>query len=219
MPRSIAQLLSILFHPLTILTYIVISFLLLNPYLFGKNDISQGGGLILQVFFATFCLPAMATAIMKGVGLISSFEMEDRRERIIPYIATITFYLWIFMTVRKQPAIPSLFNIAVLGSILSLFVTFFINNFTKISAHAVGIGGLIGAILIALRWFAYSYFQFSFGGEKVEFPSYYLFMLCLLIGGLVCSARLWLNAHVLRDIIGGFVVGIVGQYIAYIILN
>ncbi|MEZ4935194.1 MAG: hypothetical protein R2788_24050 [Saprospiraceae bacterium] len=33
---------------------------------------------------------------------------------------------------------------ATLGTTIALFTAFFFNNFTKISAHAVGMGGLVG---------------------------------------------------------------------------
>lgn len=214
MNKTIANFLSVIFHPLTILTYMSVVLLLLNPFLFGKNDIAQGWSMILQVFFSTFCLPAMAVAIMKGLDLISSFQMEDRKERIIPYIATATFYLWIFMTMRKNPNVPNVLTTAMLGSIIGIFISFFINNFSKISAHAVGIGGLIGFVIVVIRWYAYSFFYFKFMGNKVELGAYWVFIACVLIGGLVCSARLWLKAHDMKDIVGGFIVGLAGQCLA-----
>jgi hypothetical protein len=218
MNRSIANLLSVIFHPLIVTTYIVTILLMLNPFLFGKNDVSQGWALILQVFFSTFCLPAMAVAMMKGLGLIDSFQMEDRRERIIPYIATATFYLWIYMSIRTNTTIPSVFTAAMLGTIISLFITFFINNFSKISAHAVGMGGLVGIVVVALRWFTYSFFYINFFGQKLEIASFWVLISALLIAGLVCSARLWLQAHELKDIIGGFIVGLFGQWAAMVYL-
>jgi membrane-associated phospholipid phosphatase len=215
MNKTIANFLSIIFHPLTIMTYMVVVLLLLNPFLFGKNDIAQGWAVALQVFFSTFCLPAMAVAIMKGLDLVSSFQMEDRKERIIPYIATATFYLWVFMMMRKNPGIPHILTTAMLGSIIGIFVSFFINNFSKISAHAVGVGGLIGLVIIAMRWYAYSYFYFDYFGAKIELGAYWLFIICVLIGGLVCSARLWLKAHDMKDIAMGFAVGLITQWAAF----
>ncbi len=218
MNRIIAHFLSIVFHPLIVTTYIVTILLMLNPFLFGKNDVAQGWALILQVFFSTFCLPAMAVAMMKGLGLIDSFQMEDRRERIIPYIATATFYLWIFMSIRTNTTIPTIFTAAMLGTIISLFITFFINNFSKISAHAVGMGGLVGIIVVALRWVTYSFFYVNFFGQKLEIASFWVLISALLIAGSVCSARLWLQAHELKDIIGCFMVGLFGQWAAMVYL-
>jgi membrane-associated phospholipid phosphatase len=214
MNKTIANIISVIFHPLTITTYIMIVLLMLNPFLFGKNSIEQGGGLIAQVFFTTFCLPALAVAMMKGLGLIDSFQMVDKKERIIPYITTAMFYLWIFMTTHKNPNIPVVFVSAMLGTIISIFISFFINNFSKISAHAVGVGGLIGIVAITLRWFAYSYFHLNIQGQKIEIAAFLVFIAVIIIGGLVCSARLWLNAHSMKDIVGGFIVGVFGQWAA-----
>jgi hypothetical protein len=98
---AIAKIISYLFHPLTMLTYIAAILLLINPFLFGKSDISQGGWILFQVFASTFLMPAFAVGMMKNLGLVSSYEMEERTDRIIPYIMTGLFYLWVFMSVRK----------------------------------------------------------------------------------------------------------------------
>jgi membrane-associated phospholipid phosphatase len=124
------------------------------------------------------------------------------------------FYLWIFMTTHKNPNIPVVFVSAMLGTIISIFISFFINNFSKISAHAVGVGGLIGIVAITLRWFAYSYFHLNIQGQKIEIAAFLVFIAVIIIGGLVCSARLWLNAHSMKDIVGGFIVGVFGQWAA-----
>ncbi len=207
-----AKFISYVFHPLTMLTYIAAILLLINPYLFGKSDISQGGWLLIQVFLSTFALPAFAVMMMKNLGLISSFEMEERTDRIIPYIATGLFYLWVFMSVRKNNTFPQIYSVAMLGATIGLFLAFFFNNFTKISAHATGVGGLVGLMLIAMRWFSYSYCYF--GEPRVTIPVYWILMAVLLLSGLVCSARLILKAHEPKDILQGFIVGLVGMWAA-----
>lgn len=198
------------------LTYIVLILLLINPYIFGKSDITQGWWLVAQVFMSTFLLPAFAIAMMKNLGLVASYEMEERSDRIIPFIATGMFYLWVFMSVRKTNVFPQIYTVAVLGATISLFLAFFFNLFNKISIHAVGVGGLIGIILIALRWFSYSYFYFS--QAHIPIPIYWVLIVSILLAGLVCTARLLLNAHEMKDIIQGFLVGLIGMWIASIAL-
>lgn len=205
-----AKIISYLFHPLTILTYTICILLLINPYLFGKSDISQGGWLILQVFLTTFLMPAGMVMMMKNLGLVKTLEMEERTDRILPYIMSGLLYLWVFMSVKSNNTFPQLFSVAVLGATIGLFLSFFFNNFTKISAHATGMGGLVGMMLITLRWFAYSYFYWS----GMSLPVYWVFIAVLLVAGIVCSSRLVLKAHEPRDILQGFIVGLVGMWIA-----
>lgn len=210
--RLFAKFISYLFHPITMLTYIALILLLINPFLFGKSDVSQGGWILFQVFATTFLMPGFAVLMMKNLGLISSIEMEERTDRIIPYIMTGLFYLWVFMSVRKNTMFPQIYSVAVLGATIGLFLAFFFNNFTKISAHATGVGGLLGLILIAIRWFSYSYFYL--GESRMAIPIYWVLMATLLIAGLVCSVRLYLKVHEPKDILQGFIVGIVGMWIA-----
>jgi hypothetical protein len=219
MNRFVAQGLSIIFHPLMMMTYICIIILFLNPYIFSVHDISKGGAKIVQVFFATFCLPALIVAMMKGLNIISSLEMPDPKERIIPYISTATLYLWVFMMMKNTSIMPIALVSAMLGCIIGIFISFFFNNFFKISAHAVGVGGLVAAVLLIVRWYAYSFFYVDFMGTRLEIHSYWMVIFCVLVSGLVCTARLSLGAHNLKEIASGFVGGFLAQWIAHSVLT
>jgi hypothetical protein len=206
--RFFCKTISFLFHPLMMLTIIVSFLLIVNPYLFGKSDISQGWWIILQVFLTTYMMPAMAVVMMKSLGMVKSLEMEDRTERIIPYISSGIFYIWVYMSAKSNSMFPVVFDIAVLGSTISLFLAFFFNNFTKVSAHAAGVGGLVAITLVTMHWFSYRIF--FWGAEHAELPVYLLLAVNILIAGVVCSARLYLNAHNYRDILYGLIIGAVG---------
>lgn len=214
--RTFAKLISIIFHPLTMLTYIVLILLMINPYIFGKSNITQGWWLVAQVFMSTFLLPAFAVMMMKNLGLVASYEMEERTDRIIPFIVTGMFYLWVFMSVRKTNVFPQIYTVAVLGATISLFLAFFLNLFNKISIHAVGVAGLLGIVLVAMRWFSYSYFYW--GESRMAIPIYWLLIITLLVAGLVCTSRLLLKAHEPKDILQGFIVGLLGMGVASYIL-
>ena len=101
MLRYLAYFFSIIFHPLLVLTYMLIILLLVNPYLFGVNSITYSKPLVLLVFLSTFFIPFVAISMMNALGMISSLEMKDRNERIIPYIITGIFYLWIFIQMLR----------------------------------------------------------------------------------------------------------------------
>ena len=101
MLRVFAKIVSVIFHPLLILTYMLILLLLVNPYLFGVNDIAYQSRLILLMFMSTFLLPAFAVFMMRNLGLVSSIELENKQERIGPYIITGVFYLWMYMNFKN----------------------------------------------------------------------------------------------------------------------
>jgi len=196
----------------------LILLLLVNPYLFGVHNISDSKSLIILVFISTFFIPAAAVLIMRATGLIKSFQMEDRQDRIIPYIMTGVFYMWMFRTILDHPNIPLAFKIFVLGSTIGLFVAFFVNIFSKVSAHAVGMGGLTAMVLITMFLFSYGQFiiELPFGNISVTMPT--LLMTSIILTGIVGTSRLLLNAHVIQDLYGGFIIGFGTQFLALGIL-
>ena len=215
--KILANLFSIVFHPLLVVTYMLVLLLLVNPYLFGVNDIGNKGIqlLILRVFLSTFLIPIFAILMLRQLGFIQSFQMHDRKERIAPYIITGIFYLSMFRSLLYHPDIPMAFKIFILGATIGLFIAFFINLFSKISMHAVGMGGLVAMIVITMVLFSYESFVVHFGmlgSHQIRMST--LLMAGLLLSGIVCTSRLLLNAHNLQDMYGGFIVGFSTQFIA-----
>jgi len=198
----------------------LIILMLINPYLFGYRDLSGGSNLILILFFTTFFIPAVAVVLMKLMGMVDDLQLSNRQQRIGPYIITGIFYLWMFRTLVSNPNIPDSFKVFLLGAVIALFLAFIINIFSKISMHTTGMGGLIGMILICLFYFQYPHFWIQFPGmEMMQMDARYLLMGVLIIAGLVGSARLILKAHETSDVFGGYVVGLLGQFVAFIIMT
>jgi len=189
---------------------------LVNPYLFGIQDATQKGLLFISVFLLSVFFPIFTIVVMKLVGFIDSIEIKDRKERVMPLIITGVFYLWLFVNIRQNSIVPSAFSIFVLGATIALFVAFFINNFSKISLHTVGMGGLVAMVFIIRSFFSYNVFYFNFGpiGSYAISLDLILF-LAILFAGLVGTSRLHLNAHRKQEIYMGYLVGILAQVIAF----
>lgn len=217
MLKSLAQVLSFIFHPLLIVTYMLVLLLLVNPYLFGVNSISdkQSKLLILQVFLSTFFIPAFAVAMLRFTGMIKSMEMKTRQERIGPYIITGMFYIWMFRNFLGSDQVPTAFSSFLLGASIGLFIAFFINIFSKISAHAVGMGGLVGMVVITMLLFSYDTFTIhSTIVGIVEMSMNGVLVFVIVMAGIVGTARLLLQAHEPLDLYGGYLVGFASQFIA-----
>lgn len=217
MLKSTAQIISFVFHPLLILTYMLVILLIVNPYLFGVNSIGDQASklLILRIFLSTFFIPAFSVAMLRFTGLIKSFEMKDRKERIVPYIITGVFYLWMFRNFLDNSIIPTAYTAFVLGATIGLFIAFFMNIFSKISAHTVGMGGLLGMVVITMLLFSYDTFTLSstiLGTFQMSMST--ILMGVIILCGLVGTARLILEAHEPMDLYGGFLVGFSSQFIA-----
>jgi hypothetical protein len=217
MLRSFAQFLSFLFHPLLVVTYMLILLLVVNPYLFGVSNIGDKTSklLIVQVFISTFFIPGFAVAMLRFTGLIKSLEMPTRQDRIGPLIITGIFYLWMFKNYQSNAQIPTAFTTFVLGAVIGLFIAFFINIFSKISIHAVGMGGLVGMVVITMLLFSDSTFIIdSTLVGMVEMSMNIVLFAAIIIAGAVGTSRLLLDAHEPMDLYGGYLVGFAAQFIA-----
>lgn len=217
MIKIFAKAVSILFHPLLILTYILLVLMLVDPYAFGVYHLNNPPSkvLLLRVFLSTFFIPAVAVAMLHFLGLVRSFELKDKQDRIGPYIITGIFYLWLFRNFLDNALIPPIYATFLLGATIGLFLAFLINIFSKISVHAVGMGGLIGMILLIMLLVPYEQFTIglaSYGRLHLNLMA--LLLLTILIAGLVGTCRLLLQAHQPNDLYGGYLVGFIAQFVA-----
>jgi membrane-associated phospholipid phosphatase len=187
-----AKTISILFHPLLMPTY---GFALL---FFTKNYISTFTAdnikylVICVTFLFTFLLPTLNALILLKMKRISSLEMEDPKERLIPYGSSVLYYFALYY-LFWQADFPVIFKAVILGAGLSILLTLFINFRWKISAHSIGVGGIAGAMLGIMY--------------RTQADLELVFISVLLIAGLVGYARLKLNAHSPAQVYAGFIMG------------
>jgi hypothetical protein len=220
MLRIPAQFISIVFHPLLIPTYMLALLMIVNPYLFGVHDISEQNSmlLIIHTVMNTFIIPAFAIVIMKLLGLIKTLEMKDKAERTGPYIISGIFYLWLFRNFLDNTQVPLAYTSFLLGATIALFLAFLLNIFTKISAHAVGMGGLLAMVIITMLQFSYDSFTLNLWFGTIQMNMTTLLMVVVLIAGLVGTARLILKAHIPSDLYGGYLIGFASQIFALRVL-
>jgi hypothetical protein len=141
--------------------------------------------------------------LAKGLGFIKSVQLKDQKDRIIPYIATLTWYFWAWMAIRSWTDSPPALVAMIFGAFLSVSVALVLNSFLKISMHAIGIGGLLMFMLLM-----------SFeGAQGVGLP----LTLSILIAGMVYTARMMVSDHSDRELSLGFIVGMLCQLGSFII--
>lgn len=215
MPYLFARLLAYLTHPLLMLTYMLWMLLWINPYLFGINEWNDpiARVLLLRVFLSSCFIPGIAVLMLRFTGLLSSLDMPDKQDRIAPFIITGLFYSWLFRNFLDNTQIPVLFSSITLGATIALFLAFFINIFSKISLHALGMGGILGVLVLLVVVYP-GYFTPYTGIPGKE----YLLAAGLVLAGLTGSSRLLLRAHEPMDVWGGYLIGFIAQFIAARIL-
>lgn len=217
--RIFAHIISILFHPLLIIIYILMILITLNPYVFAFSDAHEKTTFFVYTFVNTLLIPVLSIFIMKMLGFVKSLEMKDNKERIGPLIVIGSLYLWMFINFKGNQIVPAIFSSFILGSVLAIFISFFINNFTKLSLHMVGMGGLIIALVLIKYQMTYDKFFFEvFNLFSAMISLDFLIMLSVILAGITATARLYLKAHRPQEIYLGFIVGILSQLIAFSII-
>lgn len=197
--KTAAKFFTYAFHPLLLPTYSFALVIYTNPFLFGNYG-SYTWIPILKVFLNTFMFPVLSLLMMFQLGFIKSFTMDDAKERIIPYISTLVFYIWTFSVFRNSGD-PLLLSVVMLGACLSASAAFVINLFRKISLHATGMGALLGL---------------AFGNAFFSAQDIILSLIVVaIIAGIVGTSRLILNAHKDTDIYLGYFVGFMLQVVAF----
>jgi membrane-associated phospholipid phosphatase len=217
MLRVSAHIISFVMHPLFIVGYVLIFLMLANPYIFGFSGPKSQGLVIISILTISVMFPLIAIVMMKALGLISSLEMPDKKERIGPLIITGLFYMWLYVNVRNNDNIPSALSFFILGSTIAVFMALTINSFTKISLHSIAAGGfLTGMFFIVLNWsYGYVDIPLPFLSMEWRWSDRMVMIIVFLLSGAIGTARLYLKAHKPDEIYGGYIVGILAQMIAY----
>lgn len=201
----IARIISVLFHPLLMATYLCAILMLTYPPALDPVRAEIFSGFLLLIFFVTFLLPAINIVIFKTFGTISSVMMVERQDRIIPFVFITLFYLMmtgLFYWKFHIGFHDNIFKFLVIIDLLVIASTV-ITFFYKVSVHSIGMGGLLG-ILVPLNKISEDHALF--------YPTIAL----LVIAGIVMSARLYLNVHSPREVMIGALTGFAISFISVV---
>lgn len=198
--RMAAKVISYLFHPLFVPVYMGWFFIKVLR-LFSALDEWHQTLLLVQFFVNYTLLPLVTVLIAKGVGFIDTVYLKTQRDRIIPYLAVMIFYFWVWYVFRNQnfPKEAVLFSFA---TFLSICFGAFVNTFFKVSMHALAMGVVITLLVILSLKSSLNYGPYVSVG--------------LFIAGLVCTARLINKDHQPFDVYAGLVLGALAQVIAWL---
>ncbi len=203
----LARIVSTVFHPLLLATYLFGLFSLVLPS--ALDPLKEEGYLnfIFLIFCVTFLFPALNVGIFKTFGSIKTIAMKDRRERLVPFSFIAILYCvvtYLFYSRTRIGLNDNLLKFLIIIDALVLVGTL-ATFFYKVSVHSLGMCGLIG-ILLPLN-------KISEDGAL-----FYPTVATIVLAGVVMSSRLQLNAHTPIEVIGGGVLGFATSFILMIFL-
>jgi membrane-associated phospholipid phosphatase len=194
--KKLAFLISALLHPLLLPS--LAFFILLYVHPIPLLAIADEGKwrLLTVIFILTFAAPIFGILIFYFTGSIEDLQMKNPQDRHLPFIMTSIFYMIstaLFVYDARFQAFPILG--VIIGSItISLVIVTIVTFFWKISAHSTGISGVVG-FLMGL--------SYKLNDEALIYP----IVACIIIAGILMSARLYLNAHSPNQILAGSALG------------
>ena len=197
--RLLANFFSYLFHPIFIPLYITWMLAFIHPdYFVGFSTIGKYK-ILLLVAINAFAFPLITVLLLKGLGFINSIFLKTQKDRIIPYIASMTFFFWTQYVLREQNFVPRILVAFMFGVFISSSAALIANIYHKISMHAIGMGGMLGLFLVVM--------------QKNTMLMTGPLTFALLITGIVCTSRMIVSDHQPKEIYAGLVVGLLCQFI------
>jgi len=196
-----AKIISFLLHPLFVGVMMMFYITYMHPTLF--IAVSEKGRFYKFLTFVVnnVMFPVLVVLLLKGLGFAKTIQLGTQKERIIPYVASIIFFFNSYNTFRNQPDSPEILTDMCLGIFLSACLALVLNNFSKISMHAMGMGGMLGlAMVIIFTGQAYAVWPLT---------------IAILLTGLVCTARLIASDHTMEDLVLGLMIGIGTQLFSW----
>lgn len=202
--KTLANIVSYVFHPAFLPAVMTVVLYKLAPQSFAGFNILDFSKypfpLIAPIVLSTVFFPLLSVVLMKALGFIESIKMENPKDRIIPLIATMTFYFWTYNVMSNTNA-PFLLRVLLLASFWSVIAIFMINIFFKISMHTTAAGGAV-AMIVALMLYS-------------PVNMVLALFITIIIAGIIGTARLILSAHNQSQVWLGYIVGFAVQMVAY----
>ena len=162
-------------------------------------------------FISTAIVPGLFIFLLVKNGAAGDIELSDRKERVVPYLIFITsilvciFFLykmlmpfWLLAMLIGCPWPAS--GAMLIGACVALVIALCVNFAWKISAHAIGIGGLLGGIM---------------GVARIHMINpYWAFIVVLIVAGLLGTSRIFLKRHTPMQVYAGFCLGFICTFVA-----
>lgn len=187
-----ARFLSYTLHPLLLPVLTLWLALELDMHLGYFMTEESRWALLGMVALMSIVFPLTSALLLKRAGMLASLEMPARAERIAPFTMTLLYQAMTWYLLHKLPIHPLLLALFG-GAVLALALTTMITLRWKISAHMVGIGGCLGAI-VAL--------------ELIHRMGAFLPLCALvLLAGALGTARLLASDHTPLQVLAGMALG------------
>ncbi len=156
-------------------------------------------GFTLVVAALNILVPALLILTLKKMGAIRDVGLNNRDERLWPYVISIICLGGTALFVAMKGA-PMWLTMFFAGGAVAGIVELIVNHWWKISVHAAGVAGIV-ALLVRIMHDGY------------PAPSIFLWLcISIIVAGAVGMCRVWLGRHTVWQVLAGYTVGFCGVF-------
>ena len=146
------------------------------------------------VYCFTILMPTLTIFLFRKINGFSPEDLTERKRRYIPFILTITSYVFCLLMMHRLN-IPWYMTGIILAALIMMIICVIVNLKWKLSEHMAGAGAIIGGLVA---------FSALFGYNPISWLCIFI-----LIAGVLGTARIILQHHTLGEVMGGFAVGLI----------
>ena len=199
--RKIAHGLSWALHPFVLPLYMIV--VLLTQTVFAHYSPGVKCYLLWVVILYAIVIPALSLGVLRSLGRISSYRVDDRRERLLPLLIGAVCYVLCAITIAKIPSATFLRKFMLAAACCEV-MCLVVSLRWKISLHMTGMGAAV-ALLVVMN---------VVGVGTMLVP----LAVAILLAGALASARLYLGCHNGAQVLAGFGGGFVVSTLAVLFL-
>lgn len=188
-------------HPFVLPLYMIVVLLTLTVFSHYPSNVKLY--LLWVVVLYALIIPALALGVLRSLGKISSYKVDDRRERLLPLLIGAVCFVLCAITIAKIPSAIFVRKFMIAAACCEL-MCFAVSFRWKISLHLTAMGAVV-ALLVVMN---------VIGVGDMLVP----LMIAILCAGALASARLYLGCHNGQQVLAGFCGGFAVATLAVLFL-
>ncbi len=185
--KKLSNGISWVLHPFVLPLYMIVVLLTLTVFAHYPTNVKFY--LLWVVLLYAIIIPILTLGVLRSLGRISSYRVDDRRERLLPLLIGAICYVLCAITIAKIPSAIFLRKFMIAAACCEV-MCLVVSLYWKISLHLTGMGAAV-ALLVVMN---------VAGVGNMMVP----LMFAILLTGALASARLYLGCHNGRQVLAGF---------------
>ena len=190
--QSTALAVSIILHQLFVTLYIMVASKL---GFFAAVGASVNTTTLFMAIAFVFCgIPIMGVIMLRLGGVLTDWQLTHKRDRLVVMGMSTLVLLFGLYKLQSLISLNYVIEVVLTGQAFCCLFCLLVNFFYRVSAHSIGMAGIVG-LLLSLAY--------QSGGE----PFILVFAFSLLSLGIVVWARLYLAVHTVAECAWAVVAG------------